>query len=111
MERKVKVLGQELTIRFNMSVEIIYEELTAKPFNISETIERAKDRMALLSAAIAASNDVPDDFAERLATEASAQEIGELASAVYNAFKEWAKIPEIEADKEPQNQEGETPKN
>lgn len=94
MEKKITLFGEELTIRFNMKVEIAYEEIAGKPFNLKD-FDSQKNSMALYMAAIIASNPDTTITFERIVTEATAAEIGTIANAVIECMSDWLKVPEV----------------
>ena len=52
---KVKILGEEIAIKFNMAVEIGYEEILGEAFDVSQ-LDKQKNSLALYMSAILASN-------------------------------------------------------
>lgn len=92
---KEGVIEKKLRIRFNMAVEIAYEEISGKAFSINDTINSTKDRAALLMAAVVSANPETELTMDWLINCASAKEIAELTSAVYESFSEWCKIPAV----------------
>lgn len=108
--KKISILGECLTIRFNMAVEIAYEEISGKPFLLKD-LDSQKNLMALYMAAIITCNPDTEITFEKLTQEASSHEITLLAEAVISAMTEWLKVPDvIEKDAEPTD-EDEKPKN
>ena len=92
---KEGVIEKKLRIRFNMAVEIAYEEISGKAFSINDTINSTKDRAALIMAAVVSANPETELNMDWLINLASAKEIAELTSAVYESFAEWFKIPAV----------------
>ena len=96
---KVTILGEELDIRFNMAVEIAYEEITGEGFTI-ESLGKMKNMLALGMAAIISAKEDTAITIERLMKEANGKEIGTLNNAVVTAMTEWLQIPKVVADAE-----------
>jgi hypothetical protein len=96
---KVKFLGEEIDIKFNMAVEIAYEEITGEPFNI-EALSKTKNTVALDMAAIIVANPDTSISIEDLMTKANGKEIGDLNNAVIATMTEWLQIPKVAADVE-----------
>ena len=105
-ERKVTVLGEELDIRFNMAVEIAYEEIANEPFNV-QSLERQKNIVALCMATIIANNPETKITAERFIREVASDEYNTLVSAVIEAMTEWMKIPSVIPQEKPTEEEAE----
>lgn len=93
-KQTITLLGEQVDIRFNMAVEIAYEEITGEPFNI-ETLNKQKNSLALYMAAIITANPDTKITIERLMTEASGAEIGQLATAVIESMTQWMHIPDV----------------
>jgi len=93
-KQTITILGEQVDIRFNMAVEIAYEEITGDPFNI-ETLNKQKNSLALYMAAIITANPETNITIERLMTEASGAEIGQLATAVIESMTQWMHIPDV----------------
>jgi hypothetical protein len=96
---KVKILGEEIDIKFNMATEIAYEEITGEPFNI-EALSKMKNTVALDMAAIIVANPDTSITIEDLMTKANGKEIGDLNNAVIATMTEWLQIPKVVADVE-----------
>lgn len=105
-EKKVTVLGEELDIRFNMAVEIAYEEIANEPFNV-QSLERQKNIVALCMATIIANNPETKITAERFIREVASDEYNTLVSAVIEAMTEWMKIPSVIPQDKPSEEEAE----
>ena len=99
MKKTINILGESITIAFNMASLIGFEEITGKPFN-EINIGMSKDTLALSIAVIIANNPDTQITANALMTEASGKEISELTQAVTAAFMEWNRIPVTLSDDE-----------
>ena len=109
-ESIITILGEELTIGFNMAVEIAFEEIAGIPFNTSE-LDTQKNSMALYMAAILTFNPKTKITFKDLVMKASASEINTLGEAVINAMKKWMAIPDVvDIDEKPKDDD-EKPKN
>lgn len=109
MDKKINILGEEITIRFNMAVEIAYEEIAGKPFSLEE-LESQKNSVALYMAAIITNNLETSITFDRLITEARGEEITTLGAAVVDCMKDWMAIPSVvkpeqttDSDDQPKN--------
>ena len=107
---KTNILGHELNISFNMAVEIEYEELSGKPFDLQQ-MDTQKATMQLCYAVLKVSNDkVPFTF-EELNRKAKFSETKELKASVIEAMNEWLGIPAVMAEKEKEKPDDEEEKN
>ena len=108
---KTNILGHELNISFNMAVEIEYEELSGKPFDLQQ-MDTQKATMQLCFASLKVANDkVPFTF-DKLNRDATFSETTALKAAVIEAMNEWLGIPAVMAAEEAQAQPaGEEEKN
>lgn len=93
-EKKIKLLGEEITIRFNMAVEIAYEEITDAPFS-ANSLTRQKECLALGMAAIVTNKPDTKITLDKLLHEASGKEIAELNSALAETMSAWFEIPKV----------------
>lgn len=108
-EKKITILGEEITIKFNMAVELAYEEIAQKPFDLKE-LKSQKESLALYIAAIITNNPDTKITFERLVNEATGPEIALLQKTVIEAMTEWLQIPAVEPVDEAAA-EGDQPKN
>ena len=99
MKKTINILGESITIAFNMASLIGFEEITGKSFNEID-LSMSKDTLALSLAVIIANNPDTQITANALMTQASGKEISELTQAVSAAFIEWNTIPETLSDEE-----------
>lgn len=106
-ERIVSILGEEVKITFNMAVEIAYEEICNKPFDM-ETLSKTKNTAILYAATILANNPTSDITIDDILYRASLPEISELRTAVIESMSEWMQIPEVMKDDAPKKDEEET---
>ena len=98
------ILGQEVTIMFNMAVQISFEEITGKPFSEIDT-NVSKDSLALAYSAIIANNPDCNITVDNLMHDASGAELNGVIKAISDSFVEWNKVPETLADEEDKKEE------
>lgn len=91
-EKTIHILGEDVKITFDMSVEIAYEEISGTPFNI-EDLKTQKASLSLYMAAIIANNPQTEITVERLMKEATGHEIGLLGQTIIAAMTAWMAIP------------------
>ena len=99
MKKIITILGETLTIAFNMAVQISFEEITGKPFSDINT-DSSKDNFALAYAAIIANNPDTNITADNLLREISGTELKDLLQAISDAAVEWNDMPATLADDE-----------
>ena len=99
MKKIITILGETLTIAFNMAVQISFEEITGKPFSDINT-DSSKDNFALAYAAIIANNPDTNITADNLMRDISGAELKELLQAICDAAVEWNEMPATLADDE-----------
>ena len=104
MKKILTILGQEVTIMFNMAVQISFEEITGKPFSEIDT-NVSKDSLALAYSAIIANNPDCNITVDNLMHDASGAELKEVIKAISDSFVEWNKVPETLADEEDKKEE------
>ena len=92
--KPIEILGEQITIKFNMAVEIAYEEIVGEPFTI-EALKSQKNSAALYMSAILASKPDTKITMERLIHEADGPTISTLSTAIINAMSEWMKLPAV----------------
>ena len=99
MKKILTILGQEVTIMFNMAVQISFEEITGKAFSDINT-DSSKDNFALAYAAIIANNPDTSITADNLMRDISGTELKDLLQAISDAAVEWNGMPATLADDE-----------
>ena len=99
MKKILTILGQEVTIMFNMAVQISFEEITGKSFREINT-DSSKDNFALAYAAIIANNPDTKITADNLMRDISGAELKDLLQAISDAAVEWNEMPATLADDE-----------
>ena len=104
MKKILTILGQEVTIMFNMAVQISFEEITGKPFSEIDT-NVSKDSLALAYSAIIANNPDCNITVDNLMHDASGAELNAVIKAISDSFVDWNKVPETLADEEDKKEE------
>lgn len=110
MEKKIKIKGEEITIKFNMAVECAYEEITQRPFNLSDFNDK-KLLMALFFSAIIANNKETEITLDYLLTDATYDEVSALDNAVSETMTDWLHIPAVIPKDKPAADQEDQPKN
>lgn len=100
-KQQITLLGETLTIVFNMACQIAFEEITGKPFNDFDS-NKSKDILALDYAVISVNNPDTNITADRLMREANAQDMKTLNNAITASLMDWNDIPATLADDEEQ---------
>lgn len=112
-KKRIAILGEEVNVRFNMAVQLAYEEMLDEPFDLSSLTHR-KQQVALYLAVIIANNPDTAITYDRFTHEATACEVNALDAAIGEAMATWFNIPKVLADKimeESTSQQEELPKN
>lgn len=94
MNNVIEILGEKIAIKFNMAVEIAYEEITGEPFSI-EALKSQKNSAALYMAVLLASKPDTQITMEKLINEADGPTIATLSTAVIQAMSKWMKLPSV----------------
>lgn len=97
--KTVNILGKEYKVAYNFKVILMYEQLTAKPFDVSD-ITTTTSQMNLNWCCISANNEKAPDYDEYITT-LTPNEFKELSEAVTECISEWYKpmISSIEETK------------
>lgn len=90
MAKQLTLFGEELTIDFNLAVEITFEEITGVPFDF-DNLKTVKNTVALYYAAILTNNPDTKITLDGIVKNATATEIGMLREAVFGSLNEWCK--------------------
>lgn len=93
MEKNIEILGEQIILRFNMAVQLAYEEITGRPFTVQEMTMK-KAQMALFIAAIITNNPETGITMDRLLTEAAGDDITKLDTAMGEIISEWYHLPD-----------------
>lgn len=95
--KTVTILGHVLNIIFNMAVEIEYEELSGKPFDLRQ-MDTQKATMLLCFAALKVANDNVPFTIDEMNRKATFSETKALKAAVIEAMNDWLGIPAVMAE-------------
>lgn len=90
--KKINVFGEEITIKFNMGVQLAYEKISGKPFYDVE-FKKAENRIILYSAAIIYNNPETSITIDTL-LEASQSDLILIDKAISQEMDDWYHIPE-----------------
>ena len=96
--QKIKLLGKDVNIAFNLATEIAYEQITGEAFGI-EKLSFTKNAVALYMAAIIANNPDIDITTEDIISKARGAEVKALSDAIYAEMKAWMNIPDVMDEK------------
>jgi hypothetical protein len=110
MEKKITLMGEEVTIKFNLAVEIAYEDVVGRPFNLDDFKDK-KYMPALFFAAVIANNHDTKVTIDYILSDATVEEIHALDEAVSETMSDWLHIPDIIKEDQPTNEDEEQPKN
>lgn len=89
---KIKVMGEELNVGYNMAVQIAYEEIIHEPFDASK-LQMTRNMVVLCFASIITMNPECQMDIKTFMAELSANEYQQLSTAVVKALTEWCNIP------------------
>lgn len=96
--KTITLLGEEVTIAFNMAVEIEYEELSDTAFDISAFVSgKTKAALQLAAAAVTANNPQSSITYDRIIHEITPDEVKTLVDTVVGEMMKWLKIPAVVA--------------
>lgn len=104
--KTVTILGHVLNISFNMAVEIEYEELSGKPFDLRQ-MDTQKATIQLCYAVLKVFNDKVPFTIDEMNRKATFSETKALKAAVIEAMSEWVGIPAVMAEEAQPAAEGE----
>lgn len=102
--KKINLLGEEITLKFNMATMLAYEEITGEPF-FGQQFETQKSRYALLYAVIMTSKPETGITADALLKDAEWEEINAAFAAVTDAMSAWFNIPDVVAAEQPSTEQ------
>ena len=111
MEKKITILGEEITIAFNMAVEMAWERITKQEFSLKD-MNFKTNLVPLYYAAIIANNEQTNISFDDLMRKASRKELNALDAALSECMKDFLEIPDIIKEEQKPEGEGEKqPKN
>lgn len=91
-EKKITLFGEELSIAYNLAVQILVEKITDKPFDVAE-LAKTTNRVVLYYACIYVGNPNTAITLDKLANELTFEDMQVLDKAVNDVMKEWYEIP------------------
>lgn len=103
--QKIKFIGKDIDIAFNVAVQIEYENITSEPFDISK-LAYMKNSIALYEAAIKVNNRDAGITSADIASKASAEDMKAISSAVVEEMAAWINVPDFIKEKQ-KDEEGE----
>lgn len=103
--KKINVFGEELTIKFNMGVQIAFEKISDKPFYDID-FKKAENRLVLYTAAIIHNNPKSSITIDTLLN-ASQEELIMIDEAISGEMDDWYHIPSACNDNEEVSEEEE----
>lgn len=96
--KKINVFGEELTIKFNMGVQIAFEKISDKPF-CDIDFKKAENRLILYMAALLHNNPKSSITLDTLLN-ASQEELIMIDEAISGEMDDWYHIPSSCNDKD-----------
>jgi len=93
----IKLLGEDVVVAFNLAVQIAYEDITEKPFVLTE-INGRKQQAALYMAVIIANNPETKITMDSLLSEASFEDLQLLDVTIGAMIREWYNIPNLDGN-------------
>ena len=106
-KEEINILGEQIAIEFNLAVEVAYEEIADRPFDIADLVSQ-RNSVALYMAAIITATPDTAITVERLMKEATGPEIEQLSKAVIAAMTEWLHLPQVLKKEQPAEDEDKT---
>lgn len=110
MEKKITILGEEVTIAFNMAVQMAYERITGVPFDLDDMKFKMNVTPLYMAAIIANNPDTKISF-DDLAMKATRAEIDMIDAAVAETMTAWLEIPKVIPPDEKPEEDDDQPKN
>lgn len=96
--KKIKVFGEEITIKFNMGVQLAYEKISGKPF-FSIELQSVENRAILYMAAILHNNPDTSITIDTLLN-APQSDLLLIDKAIAEEMEDWYDIPSTCNDEE-----------
>jgi len=101
MEKKIQVhferdgqpVTDELSIRFNMAVEIAYEDITGEPFDLMTISKSKKNLLSLYSAVIITCNKDSKVTTDDLLFNLDGEELTKIDAAISECMRDWLHLP------------------
>lgn len=90
--QKIQFLGKEVSIAFNVAVQVEYEDITGEAWNV-ERLGRVKNSCALYAATINVNNPDSPITSEEIQQHATSEEMTRISTAVAEEMAKWFKLP------------------
>lgn len=103
--QKIKFIGKDINIAFNVAVQIEYENITKEPFDIAK-LAYMRNSVALYEAAIKVYNPDAGITSADITSKASAEDMKAISTAVVEEMAAWIKVPDF-IKEEQKDEEGE----
>ena len=101
-ERDGQPVTDELAIRFNMAVEIAYEDIAGEPFDLMTISKSKKNLLALYSAVIITCNKEPKVTIEDLMFNLDGEQLTKIDAAISECMRDWLHLPVVMQDGKPE---------
>lgn len=105
--QQITINGKPVSIIFNMSTVLAFEEKTGKSF-FAEDFSRFKERLLIIHAAIQAADNKPSVSFDDLMSISDWDEMSSAYTAVMNQAKEFFHIPLLVSESEKKESDGQT---
>lgn len=92
MKKEIKVMGETLTIAFNLATQITYKKITEVDFN-GKDLEDPNKMVALYMACILANNPDTKITIDNILLDIKQAELATLSSAVAESMAEFYDVP------------------
>ena len=109
MKREITILGQQVTLAFNLGAQIAWEESTGQAFDLQHITTR-KATIALYMACIMAGDQQTTITMDQLLFDLTFDEMQTLDAAVSELIREWYHIPATAQKEEPDTKGKKHPK-
>lgn len=97
MEKRIKLLNEDIVLRFNMAVQLAFTDVTGEDFSL-DAIGNRKAQIGLFMAAILVNNPDTAITLDRLMTEAKSDDFNTLDTAMGELISDWYDLPKRVAD-------------
>ena len=104
-EKKITILGEEVTLKFNMAVEISFEKITGKAFSECD-MKMQENLVALYYACIVTNNPDTKLTIGDLVEKTSGKDIAILSTSVSEVMTAWMEPSPFEAAEEEEGDDG-----
>lgn len=111
MKKTISAFGHDtLAIAFNMGVQLVYEDITGKAFELTD-LTTTRLRISLYYAVIVFNNpEITLELSDMLSI-GTPEDFATIDSAILDCMKNWYHIPEVMEEKEERKTDDEEKKN